>query len=290
MPLANLWPSSGPPPSLAPPPRRIPLSVWLRVLLGRAVPWMFLLVLAGGAFPLKASDTLASLPFLLPSTETEGTILEVAPTLWKGPRAYAVRHAYTVEGRRREGVSYTTSEVDEVFAEPSDLAGQRAIVEYVTAFPGVSRVAGMGRAPVATPAIVVFLVFPLLALYFLGLQLGIGLRHVRLLARGAIAPGELVGERRSRNSHAGLLLTFAFRAGSGAPRTMRVRSPNPSREEPILHEPREDGRADCWNALGYRPRVSAAGQLEPAGAFATALRVLLAVVALGAHAAAWILG
>jgi len=264
---------------LAPPPRAVPFTLRLVVMLGGVLPLLGWIVLGVGllltSLLLPHVEPLSGDPFV-DAVTVRGKITNVAATSTRvaSRRVHAVHFQWTdSDGVARDGVSYGSAPLPEI--------GSDAAIEVSPGSPPLARVAGF-RAFLLPAAANLVLLIPIVgALLLLG-GAWRGHRLVRLLQDGLPGRGRLVDRKKTNTAVRGRrveVLTFAFTDGEGRQRTARVRSHRladvlDEAEEPLLYAPDAD-RAALLDDLPARPRWNERGEFEPAP-FAQLALVLIA--------------
>jgi len=259
----------------SPTPRAVPLSVRLRVLFGgfnNQFGWIFFgfgLIFVW-AFTFNA-DIASPFLFRMPTRSTIGIVESIQPTNASENEVpiYEVSYSYFDNlGRQQNGSSYTTG---------GSGVGARVTVEYVTAFPGFSRIEGMRReifsAWAAFP-----IIFPLVGLGFLYAGIRYGLKANRLLTEGKIAFGKLIsteGTNTYINNQPVLKLTFSFKADDGDDWEASAKTHEPGdlrdeEQEPLLYDPKDPSSAVLLDDLPGSTEFDSSGRLIPASAWETA--------------------
>lgn len=256
-----------PTPTLAPPPRAVPLSLQARVVFGgvlAVVSWcMFGLGLVIAAFTLHFAEPLVD-PFGSSPGTAEGTVAGIETTSMRinEEPVHAVFFTFRADGRPRRGVCYTTGS--------APLGGAAVAVEYVLDAPDTARIAGTRTA--ILPRIAWFVaLFPIVGAILLLVAIAKGLGRVRLLQHGMPANGRLVAALPTNvtiNNQRVHELTFAFvdaahQARTGVVRTHRLRDLRVGAEALLLHDPAGE-RIVLWDTLP-RLAIDRDGQFAPAG-------------------------
>ncbi|MHC4284259.1 MAG: DUF3592 domain-containing protein, partial [Planctomycetota bacterium] len=208
--------------NLAGPPRNVPLSVRLRILLGgflNQFGWIFFgfgLVFVW-AFTLNA-DLTSWYRFRAPLDTTQGEAIDCKKTLFseggskhrKGTPVYAIHYAFTTaDGTEYKGLSYITGKQFE--------QGQKVTVEYPQGKPQTSRIKGMRQKPVGFFGIFP-VVFPMIGLLFIIRGIKKGIKANRLLALGEQTTGRLKSKERTKtkvDKKPVYKLTFEFNTPEG---------------------------------------------------------------------------
>jgi hypothetical protein len=222
------------------------------------------------AFTFNA-DIASPFLFRLPTRSTIGIVESIQPTNASENEVpiYEVSYSYFDSlGRQQHGSSYTTG---------GSGVGARVTVEYVTAFPGFSRIEGMRReifsAWAAFP-----IIFPLVGLGFLYFGIRYGLKANRLLTKGKIAFGKLIsteGTSASINDRPVLKLTFSFTAYDGEEYEAIAKTHEPGdlrdeEQEPLLYDPKDPSSAVLLDDLPGSTEFDSSGRLIPTSAWETA--------------------
>lgn len=276
---------------LAPPPRRVPLTLAARALLGGAAfAWIWLAFGSSiaTAFLLK-TDLGSWLAFRGERVAVPAVVTGCAATGASegggkgrsGTPIYANRYAFDAGGGEREGVSYALGECLE--------AGAEVQVEFPAGRPERSRIVGMRRAWFG-PEVAFVLVFPLAGLLLLFFSLRKGWRELRLLRRGKLALGTLVGKEATNvsvNKQRVMKLRFALETERGRQEVLvKTHLTGAVEDEPrerILYDPERPERAAAWDLLSGHPRVDFAGGLEPAGLRGLLLAIAPPLLAVAGH-------
>jgi hypothetical protein len=266
-----------------PAPRRVPLS--LRILttlgVGSQIGWA---ILGFSSIFFWAFATNAELPFSFrgPLAMAAGKVTSVEQTSASEnkTRVMANHYAFSVVGRRYEGVSYTTGER----VAPGDLV----VVQYRTDDPRQSRIEGMRRKTFGSAALFV-VIFPLVGLGIVGFAMRAGRKRARLLADGVLAEGKLTNRRATNttvNKRRVYELTFTFTAYDGSVREVKSRTSMTERLEdealePLLYSPSDPKLAYMLDEVPSRPEVNEVGELKARPAAALASLILPAAVIIG---------
>jgi hypothetical protein len=272
--------------SLQPPPRRVPLSLWLTNVFNAASQggWAFFGfgMIFFWVFALQADLSFAT--FRNATGRADGRVLHTRKTgaSENEQQVHASHYQYSVAGRTFEGTSYTTG------GAPAQ--GDSVEVEFDEGNPGRSRIAGMRRAPFG-PGVLFVLLFPAIGLVWLYLATRSGFRRNRLLAQGILAQGTLKNMEETNvriNGRPVYALTFEFidRRGQRQKALARMTDPDRLRDdatEPLLYDPENPSRAYLLDELPARPSVEQNGDLAGRAGVALAVLILPAIV-IGAHA------
>ncbi|MBX3126026.1 MAG: hypothetical protein KF718_04890 [Polyangiaceae bacterium] len=169
-------------PTPPPPPRRVPASVginvllrgtlmqlaWLGVLVGFGVGWIFFL----------RSEAATWAEFRGPTRTSDGLVTDVRAQQTDRRMLAVVRYRYTVGELELNGLSYARYDANRL--QPGDAVK----VEHLVARPEVSRVAGLARRPSGADSLL-FLMLPLAALGAALVKLTARVQVLRLLRSGA---------------------------------------------------------------------------------------------------------
>jgi len=287
--------------NIAPPPRRLPLLVWARVLLGGPLT-VFGLVLVGGLAMLFVWLLLIDAD---PSTIVFGgkldtAIAEVTACSETGIRrdaldgsggvpVYAISYSFIAPGGEEvRGVSYSIGRRVE--------AGELVTVEFPEGRPWVSRIRGMERT-ITRPWGLFAAVFFAGGVLCLVPGLARGWKACRLLRSGALAVGKAVGARPTgthvafRAVHA---IQFEFTTEDG--RTFHTVATTHQPEklaqheyEGLLYDPDDPSYAAMINNLPGSPKIDIDGNVTAGNPLRGAIALALVLTLLAANAAAAVL-
>jgi hypothetical protein len=263
----------------SPPPRKVPFSVRLRVLFGgfsNQFGWIFFgfgMVFVW-IFTLHA-DLASIFLFRLETKTTIGIVESIQSTnaTENDIEVYEIQYTYFDNlGEQHSDASYTTG-------YPSIEA--RVNVEYVAAFPSISRVAGM-RRELFGPGAILAIIFPMIGLGFLTFGVRYGIKANRLLSRGRITFGKLISTEHtgaSINNRPVLKLTFSFTTDAGLDweAVAKTHEPEDLRdelEEPLLYDPNDPSAAVLLDDLPGSTEFDSSGNLITASFWET-VKVLL---------------
>jgi len=261
---------------LAPPPRRVPLSLrllnvfngfaqigWVVFGFGMIFGWLFV-----------GNADFSVLTFRGPHAQSAGRVTSVEPTGASVNRQRVMAHHYefSVAGSTVRGTSYTNGE--------SRSAGDAVTIEYDADHPERSRIEGMRRAQF-TPAVGFVLIFPFIGAVLVFFATRIGLRRNQLLRQGILADGKLLGRDRTNvvvNGQPVWALTFEFTARDGQRHEAVARTTYTARledeaREPLLYDPDRPEHAYVLDEAPARPQFEPNGDLRgrPAGFLAAIL-------------------
>ena len=185
-------------------------------------------------------------------------------------------HYYTFEtgGENHSGVSYSKNGALEI--------GQTVKVEFPAHQPEFSRIQGMRRAPLGAEALLVLL-FPLVGLCILIPGLCSGWKTYRLLIRGVLAKGRLIGKKKldaQVDKRFVYKLTFQFTDQERRTHWVDTKTHHPRKleddaTERLLYDPLSPKRAVFVDMLPGAPDISEDGR-RVAGV--RLKRVLIAIV------------
>ena len=271
---------------LQPPPRRVPLSLWLTNVFNAAsqAGWAFFGfgMIFFWTFVMQADLSFAT--FRNATGRATGRVLETRETgaSENKQKVHASHYQYSVAGRTFEGTSYTTG------GAPAQ--GDEVEVEFDEGNPSRSRIAGMRRAPFG-PGVLFVILFPAIGLIWLVLATRSGIRRNHLLAQGILTQAtfkkmEATNVRVNRRTVYALHFEFTDRLGQRQQTTARTTDVERLRDdatEPLLYDPERPSRAYLLDELPARPTVEQNGDLAGRTGTAIALLILPAIV-LGAHA------
>lgn len=281
-------------PRLAPPPRPVPFSLAVRLLLGPgpAFGWIWLAF----ASPLAAlflvnADLTSWAVFRGDLVTAPGVVLSCQDTSAseggsrgrRGTPISKTRYRFDADGVEREGASFRAGGG---CAEP----GTAVVVEHPPGRPGTSRVQGM-RAALFGPEVGLTAVFPLAGILIALAGFGRGWRELRLLRCGKLAAGTLLGKEPTSfysDNRRLVRMRFAFETDRGLRqevvlKTGRTEALEDDARERILYDPARPSRAAGWDVLRGPPEVDPAGHLRPASRKATVAYLLFPVLAVIAH-------
>jgi len=262
---------------LAPPPRRVPLSLalvnvfnlfaqigWFVFGFGMIFAWAFV-----------GNADFSAITFRGAHAQKTGTVTRVEETGASENRSQVVAHHYvfSVADTRYDGTSYSTHD--------RKSAGDTVMIEYDQSNPQRSRILGMRRSPFG-PAVIFVLIFPLIGALFVVFSTASGLRRNRLLRNGLLAGGKLLGRERTNvtvNNRPVWKLTFEFTARDGQRRQATASTTDPSRledeaEEPLLYDPDNPTAAYVLDEIPARPQFEPNGELRGRG-LAGAMSVII---------------
>jgi hypothetical protein len=250
---------------LAPPPRRVPLSLalvnvfnlfaqigWFVFGFGMIFAWAFI-----------GNADFSSITFRGPHAETSGRVTSVETTGASENNRSVVAHHYqfSVDGRKVDGTSYTTGD--------SKSQGDAVTVEYDEKHPERSRIAGMRRAQFG-PFVAFVAIFPFIGAMFVLFSTLSGFRRNHLLRHGVLASGTLLGRERTNvtvNDRPVWKLTFEFTGRDGQRREATASTTDTSRledeaQEPLLYDPDNPDKAYVLDEAPARPQFEPNGELR----------------------------
>src|SRR6185436_20886830 len=198
---------------LAPPPRRVPLSLsllnvfngfaqigWFVFGFGMIFAWVFL-----------GNADFSFLTFRGPHAQSTGRVTSVEATgASQNEQPITANHyEFSVAGSRFSGTSYSNG-------SPNN-AGDEVTVEYDEQHPERSRIAGMRRGQFSAGVMLV-LIFPFIGAVFVAFATLAGFRRNHLLRNGLLSTGKLLGRERTNvtvNKRPVWKLTFEYVARDG---------------------------------------------------------------------------
>ncbi|HEX7150719.1 MAG TPA: DUF3592 domain-containing protein [Thermoanaerobaculia bacterium] len=258
------------PPKLAPPPRRVPLSLRVHNVFGGFAQVGWFLFGFGMIFVwvFAANSDLSFVTFTGPYDIVSARVTQVEATgasEGSGGSTETVMandYQYSVAGRTLTGTSYSTGQA----VSP----GQVVDVQVDPDEPERSRIIGQRRA-VFGPFGLIAIVFPALGAIFLAVGAMKGGRRIALLQRGLLAEGKFVSSRPTNvkvNRQRVHELTFAFTARDGRRYEMKTQTHDTARlrddaREPLLYDPEDPAFAYLLDETPARPRFDAHGELQP---------------------------
>ncbi len=250
---------------LAPPPRPVPLSLAItRLFNGRTQILLLLFAVAMlAAWSFVPHADLAPLTFSGPQATTTGRVTRSVDTLAKADRQqiYANHYEFSVAGTTLQGVSYGESQEK----------GTPVTVEYRTAKPADSRIAGM-RRDLFGPGVLFVLIFPVVFALMLFFQLKTNNGQVDLLRRGLVT--DAVQNGYGFVGRGTLRLDFDFTTRNGKKATASRIVPGVTSSsmdekkypkgavEPVLYDPDRPSNAALLHGSN-KISVDADGQLAP---------------------------
>lgn len=264
--------------ALQPPPRTVPWSVRLVVLLGgvlaqvgfgiAAFGLVFVFVFASIAEPLFDD------PFAGAVQRRNGTVVEVEATNLEinDERVVAVTFEVQAGERTVRSVSYTRRHVPAI--------GEQVAVECARTRNGPMRIVGMSTH-MAPAGLQLFVLVPIVGAGLALVGIWRNTRRLRLLRHGEVAEATLL-ERTDTNTEVNgrrvQALTFGFVDGSGKPRRATARTHHPEHltdeaTETVLFDP-FSSQAVLLDDLPGRPRRDEQGYLLPASFGRQALAML----------------
>jgi hypothetical protein len=277
----------------------VPVSLRVRLLFGGlgAFAWLWLGIGSGIAtLFLRDADLTSWWLFRAGVERAEGVTLGCAPTgaSVNERRIYSNRYRFEGPGAALEpGAAPPRAEHRGTSYAPGRClpAGAPVAIEHVPGRPEISRIAGMDRSTFG-PGILFVTFFPLVGFALVIVSLVIGQRRVRLLSRGRLARGKLVGREETNvsvNDSPVVKLRFALEPESGGARELVLRSHagavlEDDAREWIFYDPRRPDRALAWDELPGAPEVDGRGGFEPAGIGATLRLLLPPAFAIAVHA------
>jgi hypothetical protein len=253
------------PAMLAPPPRRVPLSLALVNLFngfaqigwgvfgfGMIFAWAFIGHADFSGITFRGA--LAHATGRVTSVEETGASVNHTPVI-------ANHYEFSVAGSRMNGTSYSTGNARS--------AGDSVDVEYLERNPEKSRIAGMRRAQFG-PFLSLVAIFPLIGLLFVVFSTRTGLRRNHLLRTGLLANGKLIGREKTNveiNNRPVWKMTFEFTARDGRRCEASANTTDTARledeaQEPLLYDPNDPSRAYVLDEAPARPEFEPNGELR----------------------------
>jgi len=256
---------------LSPPPRRVPLTLSIRVALGGALSQIGWGVMAFGMIFVIAFDAGGAVRVAIRFAGDLSTV-EGVSTGWRATnlsinevRVYETAYSFrSADGYDVEGVSYQTGGYLE--------EGQPVTVEYVDSDPSLSRIRGM-RASQAGPWVAFVYIFPVIGLVLALAGLRRGFRARRLLATGELALATLQSKEPTNtviNNQRVFRYTFEFEVPGGGRyevvgKTHRRSVLEDEEAERVVYDPRDPAEATLLDELPCRPSIDRRGDFDTAG-------------------------
>ena len=280
---------------LASPPRVVPWSVRLCILLGGGVSLAGWLVLLVGMVFVWIFGVRTDLPsrYLFRGelgtatakvTRSRATAFtEGGSRRSRGARVYANEYAFsTPDGKQISGVSYARGAA----LKP----GKEVTVEFPKDEPGLSRIKGMRRGMLSPWAALVF-VFPVTGVVLVLVGLRKGAQACGLLADGEMGTGVLVSKEPTAarvNRRTVYRLTFQFDARDGQAYQVVSKTHMPERledeeQEQLLYDPLHPSYAVMFDSLPGSPTIDSRGQIEPVDPMKLGARLLLPALVVCGH-------
>jgi len=270
---------------LAPPPRRVPLSLaivnffngfaqigWVVFGFGMIFFWAF----AGNA-------DFSVLTLRGELAETAGKVVRVDATgASEGHQTIMENHyEFSVAGRTFSGKSYLTG--------GGPAVGDLVKIQYKPDNPLRSRIAGMRTAPFSA-WLSLITIFPLIGFLVLYFATRSGVKRNHVLRTGVLTTGTLVGKEPTNmtvNKRRVWELTFEFTARDGRKCEAKAHSTDTERledeeHEALLYDPENPEKAWVLDEAPARPKVGPDGQLEGRPVAALFALILPALV-IGGH-------
>jgi len=283
---------------LALPPRRVPLSVVIKVLFGGVrsqLGWGIALagVLVSWIFVLNSEFT-TPIFFRGQVLSAAGRVTGIDKTSFSegGSRRrssehpiYAIHYSYQAEGgESRTGVSYKATS----HGSGPPKIGPEVIVEYPAGRPDISRIEGLRRKPF--PWFVGFVgVVPVIG-FGLGLYgFASGLGDLGLLSRGHPTTARLLNKRRtgsSVNKQSVWAMTFEYTTIEGETfetvvKTHLNENLEDDAEERLIYNPGRPGQAVLVDNLPGQPQIDSMGNILPVSGLAATVTLALPFLATG---------
>jgi len=266
---------------LAPPPRRVPLSLFLANVfnIGSQIGWAVFGfgMIFGWAFGSNAD--LSMITFRGPHAQKTGIVTHVSRTGASENRSpvLANHYEFSVADSTYHGTSYSSGD--------SASEGDKVTIEYDESHPERSRIVGMRRS-LFGPAVMFVAIFPLIGALFVVFAMRGGFRRNRLLRNGLIAGGKLLKREPTNvsvNRQPVWKLTFEFVGRDGRRHEAIARTTDPSRledeaQEPLLYDPDDPTSAYLLDELPARPEFEPNGDLRGRGFIGFASVIVPAIV------------
>lgn len=253
---------------LAPPPRRVPLSLtivnlfnvitqigWFVFGFGMIFAWVFI-----------GNADFSSITFRGTHPVARGKVTRISETGASiGHRPVIANHyEFSVAGTRYDGTSYSTGDAKS--------AGDEVKIEYDEGNPERSRIEGQRRAQFG-PGLVFVGIFPLIGFLILAFATRSGLRRNQLLRDGLLASGTLIGRERTNvtvNNRPVWKLVFEFTGRDGQRHEASANVTDTDRleddaQEPLLYDPNNPEKAYMLDEVPARPQFEANGELRGRG-------------------------
>lgn len=290
-------------PPLAPPPRRLPVEVWIRLLFSGRTALPGWLLLAGG---------LVAAAVAWPSSDLARTGLLASPVTSSGLVTRVEATSHTTGSRRHRQTLYANTFTYTPGAGPSVDAtswsagmdhreNERVIVEFDPSRPDVARIQGDRYTPAGMEGVVIPGVFAVVGLGLAVAGLTRGTMASNLLSGGSIALGVLrqkepvMKRRNGREVQTGWRLVFAYATEDHRIGQVEVETSSPEAleddgQELVFYDPDDLNRAVMFDDLPGRPDLDQDGEfvarapllawlhLAPPALAALALGVLLALL------------
>jgi len=271
---------------LSPPPRRVPLDLSIRVVLGSLLGQVGWFLVGFGLVFVWAFDADGAVASMFRFAGEEA-IADGTVTSWRelnlsinDEQVYETSYAFDVDGATFTGASYATG-----YYVPE---GTLVTVEHRPSDPSLSRIQGMRASAAGLPIAFVF-VIPLIGLAFARSGLRSGFRARRLLAEGHLAQATLRHDEEmpvQENRASVRRLTFEFAADSGGSYEVVATTQNAGRltdeeTERVVYDPRYPRDAVLIDDLPGRPEIDARGDYVPGGVGGLAKALLFCVVPAG---------
>jgi len=250
---------------LAPPPRRVPLSLtlvnvfnlfaqigWFVFGFGMIFAWVFL-----------GNADFSFITFRGPHAQATGRVTSVESTgASQNDQTITANHyEFSVAGSRYSGTSYTNTD--------SKSAGDEVTVEYNEKHPERSRIAGMRRGQFS-PLVMLVLIFPFIGALFVVFATLSGFRRNHLLRNGLLSTGKLLGRERTNvtvNDRPVWKLTFEYVGRDGQRHEATASTTDTARledeaQEPLLYDPTNPSVAYVLDEAPARPQFEPNGELR----------------------------
>ena len=249
---------------LAPPPRRVPLSIMALNLfnLFAQIAWgVFGFGMIFGWVFLSTAD-FSAITFH-PNARSHGRVTSVTGTgaSVNHQQVMANHYEFSADGVRFSGTSYSSGN--------SASVGDDVTVEYDEKNPERSRIEGMRRAQFG-PLVSLVAIFPFIGFVLLLFATRTGVRRNALLRNGLLTSGKLVGRERTNmtiNDRPVWKMIFEFTGRDGQRHEASANTTDTSRledeaQEPLLYDPDNPSRAYVLDEAPARPQFEPNGELK----------------------------
>jgi hypothetical protein len=275
--------------AICPPPRDVPLSLRLHMILGGAFAqcgWLFLAIgLAVAWFIVEAADFASLWQFYGKLESTRGTVLRSEETNYteNEQRVYEVHYQFVHDKHPYLGTSYSRVRPPAV--------GAAVTVEFPVGRPERSRIKGM-RSNMAAPWIAIFFLHPLAGLLIVVYSVRSGRRALRLLQFGEVAFADKTAQEATNVTHnkrRAHKFTYAFTAADGTTHEASFTSCHPERltdhGQMLLYDPSSPIHALPLEEMPGQPRLDEAGYVKPRSGVTALLSLVLPAATVIGHGA-----
>jgi hypothetical protein len=250
---------------LAPPPRRVPLSLSLLNLFNgfAQIGWAVFGFGMIFAWAFVANADFSAITFRGPHAQKTGRVTRVVETgaSVNHNTVIANHYEFSVSGVHYDGTSYSVGERKN--------EGDEVTIEYDEDHPERSRISGMRRAPFG-PGLSLIGIIPLVGVLIVAFSTRSGLRRNQLLRDGILTTAKLLGRERTNvtiNDRPLWRLTFEFTARDGQRHEVTASTTDTGRledeaAEPLLYDPNNPAHAYVLDELPSRPEFEPTGELR----------------------------